>query len=108
MRMVKSLKGAVHIGRPGIYGNPSAIGKVCPECGQIHRTGGSTLKCFRKYLVRRVENDPQFRKTILALRNKDCYCPGCKGRTSLCHGQVIRTWLHGHRIEAEEYNDGCL
>ena len=45
---------------PGDYGwlgNPVSIGKQCPMCNHIHSDNGSTLPCYKQYLLRRLEKE---------------------------------------------------
>ena len=91
----------VYIGRPGHgqagpFGNPYPVKQTCSRCGSRHISGGSTLTCFREYLVERMAREPRFRDAILALRGKTlvCFCAPRGGLTSThrpwrCHGQVI-------------------
>jgi len=80
-------------GQNGWLGNPCAIGRVCPHCGDIHSTGGSTLDCFWELFWRKVETDMDFRKAVLALRGQTliCWCA-----PNPCHGDVIAKWLRHH------------
>lgn len=94
----------VYIGRPSIYGNPFAIGYRCKRCGQLHPDGGSTLKCYREYMLERIETDPVFKEAIEALRDKTLVC-FCKPKP--CHGDVIMNYLNStDRKEICEWADG--
>jgi len=82
----------VYIGRPGKgkegpFGNPIIINKPCAECGSIHRSGGSTLDCYAKYLKRRVLNDSEFACKVAKLSDKTlvCFC-----KPAPCHGDVLK------------------
>ena len=55
-------------GQDGDFGSPIVMHKPCPECNQIHRTNESTLLCYRKYVVRRVNTDFQFREKVKTLK----------------------------------------
>jgi hypothetical protein len=73
-------------GQDGYFGNEVAVGKQCPECGQVHTTGGSTPACYEKRARRRIKNDIQFAARLKFLRGKTlaCFCaPGP------CHGDVL-------------------
>ena len=76
----------VYIGRPSQFGNPCAVGKKCPECGDVHRVGGSTLACYETYLRRRLMEDPEFAKAVESLRGK-VLCCWCK--PAPCHGDLL-------------------
>jgi len=103
MRMVKSLSSmdksrrVVDISRSGVlnglFGNVVVVGKECGVCGKVHGKG-ETLVCFRRYFVCMVENDEEFRRMVMFLWGRDCYCRGCRGNSVLCHGEVIRSWLY--------------
>ncbi len=82
--------------RSGWLGNPVKIKARCPECGQIHRDGGSTLPCYTKYLWRRLQ-EPEW---ALAFYNA-CYGKvlGCFCKPKPCHTDVMiraLNWLHIH------------
>lgn len=96
----------VYIGRPSQWGNPVRVGYPCPECGQVHQKGGFTLKCYRKYLMRRLKEE-EFRAQLLQLRGLTlaCWCAPQGGLTihdpEICHGQVMLKaieWLHSGGI----------
>ena len=89
----------VYIGRQGrgmsgTFGNPCRVGSKCPECGQYHDTGTSTLTCFERYFLRRVEQDSAFREAVLSLKGKrlGCFCFPQKR----CHGTTIVNYLERH------------
>jgi hypothetical protein len=77
-------------GQKGVFGNPVAIGRKCPECEKVHKDGGSTLGCFRKYFFRRLEEDTEFKSEVLALKGKKL---GCFCKPKPCHGDVIVKYL---------------
>lgn len=77
-------------GKDGYFGNPCAIGKKCPVCGEIHKTGGSTLDCFKRYFYSRILTDSEFSKRVGQLRGKTL---GCFCKPNRCHGDVIVTYL---------------
>jgi hypothetical protein len=98
MTRVVNLKRAeyeVYIGRAGkghsgYFGNPHPVGLPCELCdGTIHGHG-QAIELFRSYFLKRVEDDPEFRRRVLALRGKVLGC-FCKPRP--CHGDVIVGWL---------------
>jgi hypothetical protein len=90
-------KYTVYIGRPGkgkpnsIFGNPIALNRVCPECDAIHTAKGSTLKCYEKYLVRRLTQEPMFRAAVKALQGETL---GCFCKPNPCHGDVLAKYAH--------------
>jgi hypothetical protein len=72
----------VLIGRPSPFGNP-------------YRTDYATgrtkaIEAFRVYFLKRLDESPEFRALVLALRGKTLGCH-CKPRP--CHGDVIAEWL---------------
>lgn len=78
----------VYIGRPGhgqdgYFGNPL---RTPPQPGA--RT--TVLARYRDWFLWRVENDPEFRRRVLALRGKvlGCFC-----KPAACHGDVIAEWV---------------
>ena len=77
-------------GQDGYFGNPCAIGRPCPECGQTHHSGGSTIACFRKYFERRLFSDPEFKRRVQTLKGKTL---GCFCHPSPCHGHVMVSYL---------------
>ena len=85
----------VYIGRAGkglkgYFGNPIVVGKQCPVCRSWHNSGGSTLPCYRKWLITKVYNDPDFRQKLLELKDKTlvCFC-----KPAPCHGDIIKEYL---------------
>lgn len=76
----------VYIGRPGLFGNPISLYGKCPVCGQYHKTAGSTLECYRIYLLRRCASDIAFKDAVIGLRGKIlvCYC-----KPNACHGDIL-------------------
>ena len=85
----------VYIGRAGkgvegLFGNPCRVGSRCPECRAYHEDGGSTLPCFERYFLHRVEHDRDFRKAVLSLKGLRL---GCFCHPKPCHGNIISTWI---------------
>lgn len=85
--------GYTDIGRSTIYGNPVKIGQVCQFCHQKHLTASSTLPCFENYLVEKMNKDPQFAKSVLGLKGKALWCPGCGIGSSTCHGRILEKFI---------------
>lgn len=81
-------------GHDGYFGNPIIIGKYCPECRSVHLTAGSTKPCYKKYFLRRIRVDEEFRERILGLEGLDL---GCFCAPNPCHGDVIVEWLDSKR-----------
>ena len=85
----------VYIGRAGkgmtgLFGNPIIVGKQCMICGAVHRTGGSTLACYKEYMLTRMLHDTEFAEAIKGLKDKIlvCFC-----KPAPCHGDVIAEYL---------------
>lgn len=79
--------------RWGWLGNPVVVGKVCPVCGDTHSDNGSTLPCYREYLLERLKN-PAWAEEFYKIEGKILGC-FCKPRP--CHGDVIVEVLDGTR-----------
>lgn len=101
--------GFIYIGRAGkgnsgLFGNPVVIGQICKICSKVHASGSSTLACYKKYFLERLEKDFSFRQEVLALKGKRlaCFCvsqewkPGDHGPL-VCHGQVMAEWIDSQR-----------
>jgi len=73
-------------GQDGYFGNPVAMGRKCPVCRSVHRSGGSTLPCYKQWFANRLATDNEFLRRILELKGKRLGC-FCKPRP--CHGDVI-------------------
>lgn len=73
-------------GQYGWLGNPIKKGIKCPECREIHQTGGSTLSCYEVYLRSRLSADQVFAKHFDNLLGKvlGCFCIPAP-----CHTTVI-------------------
>lgn len=78
-------------GRDGYFGNPIRIERYGDPDHLVE-----VLARFRTYFMERVENDPDFRERVLALRGKRL---GCFCAPKQCHGDVIVEW-----IESREEN----
>lgn len=81
----------VYIGRAGkgadgYFGNPVRKGYPCPECRKVHQQGGDTLHCFKNYLMRRIQHEPEFSRRVRDLHGKTlvCFC-----KPNPCHGDVL-------------------
>lgn len=52
-----------------------------------------SLDRFRAYFLKRLDDDPEFRRRVLALRGKRL---GCFCHPAACHGDVIAQWIESH------------
>jgi hypothetical protein len=73
-------------GHEGTFGNPFRRGP--------NDLPGFTLSKFEAYFLKRVEEDPEFRRRVLALKGKRLGC-FCSKNSQICHGQIIINWLDG-------------
>ncbi len=78
-------------GKDGYWGNPISVGKICSVCGKTHLEGGSTLVCYKRYLVNRCNNDSEFKRKLLDLDGKilGCFCKPKK-----CHGDEMINFIN--------------
>lgn len=93
----------VYIGRPGSgtagpFGNPVKRGEVCPVCGEVHSTPGSTLPCYETYLLLRLAADEAFRQSVQSLHGKRL---GCFCAPQPCHGAILADLAEQMRAENE-------
>lgn len=79
------------IGRPSIFGNPFHVGK----------DGTRTEVVFKHFMYfrKRLTSDPEFKRTVLALRGKKlgCFCHDWDGtgeNPMYCHGDNIADYLN--------------
>ena len=87
----------VYIGRPGkghdgYFGNPFRRSR--------DDLPGSTLPKFEEHFLKRVEDDPEFRRRVLALKGKRLGC-FCKPKRA-CHGDTYVRWLEGEPEQKAE------
>lgn len=78
-------------GKDGYFGNPVVIGRTCCVCGGTHDTAGSTLGCYRRYFIQRLQADEMFYEAIGLLKGKKL---GCFCKPSPCHGDIIAEYLN--------------
>lgn len=78
------------IGIKGWLGNPVALGKTCPVCGNIHNDAGNTLICYESYLLECLTNYPGFNKAFYELKGKKL---GCFCKPSPCHTDIMIKYL---------------
>lgn len=69
-------------GQDGYFGNPVRLENGAPK--------GSTLENYKSYFMNRLENDPQFKQKVHALKGKvlGCFC-----KPGPCHGDIIKAYL---------------
>jgi DNA polymerase elongation subunit (family B) len=75
-------------GDPGWLGNPIERGVECPVCGKHHDHQGSTLRCYEKYLRKRIRDDEEFRNAFLEAIDEETRL-GCFCKPDPCHTDVI-------------------
>ena len=75
-------------GEEGWLGNPHPIG-YCQICSTTH-TREECIEKFKEDFYKKLEEDSEFRKAVLALKGKrlGCYC-----KPKACHGDVIKAWI---------------
>ncbi len=78
----------------GWLGNPHPIG-WCDICREYH-TRTECISKFRQDFYKKINSDPEFKKSILSLKGKrlGCYC-----KPKECHGDVIKEWIHSQAKE---------
>jgi hypothetical protein len=87
----------VYIGRGSPFGNPFAISRS--EDGPDR---ADVIERYRDYFFEKMESDPTFRTSVLALRGLRlaCYC-----KPEACHGDIIADYLN-KRPESLASNTG--
>jgi hypothetical protein len=80
----------VYIGRKSPFGNPFTHMKGPTLAEYIVETREQAIDEFKKYFLKRVEEDIEFRAKVMALKGKTlgCFCAPLS-----CHGNVIAEWL---------------
>ena len=81
----------VYIGRGSAFGNMwTHIQHVKTKAQHLVEDRETSIAEYKKYFLKRTEEDPVFRDKVLALRGKrlGCYC-----KPLPCHGDVIKEWL---------------
>ena len=78
----------VYIGRSknadlGLFGNPFSV--------EEHGRKGALLK-LREYFHKRLDDDPEFKRKVLALKGRRL---GCFCAPQPCHGHIIAEYLEG-------------
>ncbi len=84
---VKREKYDVYCGRPSLFGNKYIIGKDGDR--------EEVIALYRDYFYDRINNDEEFKKSVLWLKGKrlGCYCSPLK-----CHCDVIVEYLEGGKL----------
>lgn len=87
-------------GQNGYFGNPHIVDMPCPICSAgwaetktsqtVIHSRESAIRAFETYFHARVESDADYRKAVLALKNRTLGC-FCAPRS--CHADVIAEWL---------------
>lgn len=72
-------------GMSGEFGNPYRLNKDGSRYDIMIK--------FRKYFMKRLNNDPEFKKRILGLRGLTL---GCFCAPRPCHGDIIAAYLNGY------------
>lgn len=70
-------------GKSGYFGNPFKLEKGADR--------GSTLDKYKKYFLKKLEDDPEFKRKILELKDKKL---GCFCKPHACHGDIISEYLN--------------
>lgn len=75
-------KGFVYIGRGSEFGNPFRIG----EDGNREEV----IEKYREWFLKRVTEDPAFRRKVWELEGKKlvCFCAPAR-----CHGEILKWWI---------------
>ena len=76
---------AGHVAEDGYFGNPFVVGR-----------DGTRAECitnFQVWFQKRLVEDPEYRRRVLALRGKRL---GCFCAPAACHGDVIAAWVNTH------------
>lgn len=91
----------VYIGRPG-RGQPGEFGNPFRPAQDTAEARDHCLRQFLAYFLRRLDDDPEFCRRVLALRGRrlGCFCAPRGGLTAddrpwRCHGQVIAAYCDG-------------
>lgn len=77
------------IGKRGWLGNPFSL-----ECGFSRE---ESISRFAEVILRRVEQDPEFRKALYELKGATlgCWCRSCSEDDPACHGDVVKKVIEG-------------
>lgn len=69
-------------GKDGYFGNPFSI--------KSEKDRDSVIQQYKRYLWNRVNNDPEFRERLWALKGQTL---GCFCKPHACHGDIIVSWI---------------
>ncbi len=81
-------------GQHGLFGNPILFGMPCCVCKKRHQDRTELLSCYRIYLFKRLQDEPDYPDKVreLAGRTLGCFC-----KPADCHGDILANavvWLH--------------
>lgn len=82
---------SVYIGRGSIFGNPY------PMKNKSDEERIKVILLYKKYLVKRIKEDCDFKNQVLKLYNKNLICFCSNGTNSLHNGAK---YCHGHILKA--------
>ena len=89
--------GRAGYGKSGIFGNPVAIARNCPVCGELHFDRWATLPCYEQQLKQRLKTDSCFKAAFLNLvervQNEGTVTLGCFCKPQPCHGDVLARYI---------------
>ena len=75
----KTKDGATYIGRGTPFGNPFRVSDVV--------SAETAVRAYRLWIWQEAQRP--LRNEMMRLAGRRLFCPGCQGRRSPCHGQVI-------------------
>lgn len=76
----------VYVGRPSMWGNPFPLKDTTNDA---HRA--QVIEQFKLYFYARIERDPAFRASLIALRGRDL---GCFCAPKPCHADIILAYVN--------------
>lgn len=79
----------VYIGRAG-RGSDGYFGNPFTLLGKLDGDREECLRLFREYFVKRISEDPEFKRRVLELKGKTL---GCFCKPKQCHGDVYVEYL---------------
>lgn len=77
-------------GKDGYFGNPFVCQVVCEGCARVHQHPADTLACYKRWFLRRVRVDEEFRERVHSLQG---WTLGCFCKPRACHGDVIAEYV---------------
>lgn len=80
----------IYIGRKSPFGNPYTHMQGPTLAEHVVGSREEAIAEYKKYFLKRVEEDPEFRAKVMTLKDKvlGCFC-----KPLACHGDVIAEWL---------------